>query len=633
MSTPLPQFQFLDSLLKSLDRQLADLEKNNAASVFIEKRSTDQKIRAMAQGDGMLRSLTIDDTLLTTQPATLAANVKDVINQALSALNQTMASALSKAAFGWSFPGLPAQGQPLPDFAGFARTVNAVAAKTVAAGPCSQVRSFSSRSGPVTATVNASRQLTTLVFDDPLPALGGYLQQNALSAVNGAIALATDRADDRSAVVQSILTASAGFHRVPLYANNSLKVDDGVVIQDASGSGFGFVANAGTLSTNVAPLANVGTVLSVAPVTLQSGAHVHGFVRTSSSSVTQTGAIVDGQVVTGAVVALSDLALNVAFPGATAGSIALTTNQQASPPPAYYDQISVGGTNAKLTLSAGIYFCNNFVLDTGGQIVLDTTGGPIFLYVKTGFTFKGTIAGAPGSVPDVFVGYVGTNPAFVQGPWIGTLAAPNAKIDVASVAAPGHLGAFHGKDVEIHAGATVRHQPFGVLFEKLPGLVPPAAPFDTNAQLGFEDTSGWTSPQATLTKVTSPITAPGSFSLRVSNVVGSTDIFGPTFSTTNLTAPVSKLRFDLFISPNPPSPTPIGQVQVFITIPGANVYGASVGAASLNSLPRNAYSMIELPIPPTSLQAINNHFDAQLKIVLAVVSGSGPYFIDNIRFV
>src|SRR5689334_10096216 len=105
MSTPLPQPQFLLSLLNDLERQLFDVERNFKAQVFVEKRSTDQKIRIVADGSGRLKSVFIDPTLLTTPPATLAASVKDIVNQALSALNQQIATAIGKAAFGWSLPG------------------------------------------------------------------------------------------------------------------------------------------------------------------------------------------------------------------------------------------------------------------------------------------------------------------------------------------------------------------------------------------------------------------------------------------------------------------------------------------------------------------------------------------------
>ena len=631
MSTPLPQPQFLLSLLNDLERQLFDVERNFKAQVFVEKRSADQKIRIVTDGSGRLKSVFIDPTLFATPAATLAANVKDVVNQALSALNQQIATAIGKAAFGWSLPGLPAPKQTLPDFGGFSRTVDGVTAAAVAAGPCSQSRAFTCRSGPVTAVANACRQLTSLSFDSPLPALAAYLENSTLLAVNCAIDQSTDRVADTTLAVDALVGATAGFRNLVLYANNTLTVDDQVVLKDQSGTGFGFVGNAGSGATTVGLQSEVGNVLSVGAVTLKTGSHVHGFVRTSSSSVSRSGAIVDGPVDKSTVTAMPDLALNVAFPAATTDTIVLTANQTRTAGPAYYDKISVAA-GAKLTLTPGVFFCNTFLLDPGGQIILDARTGPIFIYVKTSFTYKGAFVDFAGATPNVFVGYVGTTMAVVQSRWTGgVLVAPSAKIDIAGVASPGHLGAFHGKDVEVHSNTTVRHQPSSVPFEKLPGLVPPTAPFTTAAQLGLEDTSGWGSPQATLSRVTSPIKQ-GASSLKISGIVGSTDIFSPMFSTAGLSAPTGKLRLDLYISANPPSPTPIGQIQVFITIPAANVYGASVGSANLNALPRNAYSTIQLSIPPTSLQAINNHLDAQLKIVLAVVSGSGPYFLDNIRF-
>jgi hypothetical protein len=36
---------------------------------------------------------------------------------------------------------------------------------------------------------------------------------------------------------------------------------------------------------------------------------------------------------------------------------------------------------------------------------------------------------------------------------------------------PGHAGAFHAKEIEANPGA-IRHQPFPIAYENLPGLAP-----------------------------------------------------------------------------------------------------------------------------------------------------------------
>ena len=71
------------------------------------------------------------------------------------------------------------------------------------------------------------------------------------------------------------------------------------------------------------------------------------------------------------------------------------------------------------------------------------------------------------------MGYVGSLIVFLNRPFNGTFVAPNAKIDIQTVPAPGHNGAFHAKDIEVDPNNTIRHHPFSIAYENLPGLVSP----------------------------------------------------------------------------------------------------------------------------------------------------------------
>ena len=48
----------------------------------------------------------------------------------------------------------------------------------------------------------------------------------------------------------------------------------------------------------------------------------------------------------------------------------------------------------------------------------------------------------------------------VEAPFTGTLVAPDAPINLATVGAPGHTGAFYGKDVTVQPDNTIVHFPF-----------------------------------------------------------------------------------------------------------------------------------------------------------------------------
>jgi hypothetical protein len=150
--------------------------------------------------------------------------------------------------------------------------------------------------------------------------------------------------------------------------------------------------------------------------------------------------------------------------------------------------------------------------------------------------------------------------------------------------------------------------------------------------LGFEDVAGWTAAQATLALASSPVSQ-GASSLAVTNVKGSTDIVSVPFSTAGLVAPTGRVRVDLWIGATQPNPSWIGQLQLFISIPSANVSNVSIGTKELTPLPRKVWSTIDLALPQAVRTALGSpRPDASFKIVLNVNAGSGPYYLDNMRF-
>src|SRR5690606_35958774 len=64
-----------------------------------------------------------------------------------------------------------------------------------------------------------------------------------------------------------------------------------------------------------------------------------------------------------------------------------------------------------------------------------------------------------GAHDNVFVGYLGTQDAFVESAFSGTLVAPNAKLWLKTTGTP-HRGSFFAKHVDVAAEAVVEHHPF-----------------------------------------------------------------------------------------------------------------------------------------------------------------------------
>jgi len=77
----------------------------------------------------------------------------------------------------------------------------------------------------------------------------------------------------------------------------------------------------------------------------------------------------------------------------------------------------------------------------------------------------------------------------------------------------------------------------------------------------------------------------------------------------------------------------VGTASLIISIPSASITNLSLGTIGLTSLTRNQFSQLEFALPT----AVRNAFtttrtDVSLKLTLAITSGSGPWYIDNIRF-
>ena len=460
----------LDGLL-TLERTLASLEAGFAAQAY-SAASGDNKIRAVANGLGRLVSVTIDPSLVTTvAPATLAGQVQTVVNAALTASNTATQLAIKNAAKTLAIPGLPAQGQPPPAFTAFAATTSALSAKIIAANPCNTTSVFTCTSGRVTAVVNGHRFVVTLTYPSPLPTFAPHLEDDTVDAVNCALGKSTDRTDDTNTTVGKITGGSASFQNLCLYASNLLDIEHDVVVRDAAGTGYAQVGNSGTFLTDIDHDAHVGNVYSRAVVTLGFHANVHGFIRTASTVTGKSTATVTGPIVENAVVVLPDLSLNVAFPSTNKGLLVVLIGQQRTAAPAYYTLMQVQ-LNATLTLSSGVYFCNDFDLQLGAKIIVNAAQGPVFLYVKNTLNYNGTFVDSAGGFPNLFVGYVGSLIVFLNKPFQGTLVAPNAKIDLQTVGSPGHAGAFHARDIEVDPNNTIQHHPFPIAYESLPGLNP-----------------------------------------------------------------------------------------------------------------------------------------------------------------
>jgi hypothetical protein len=81
------------------------------------------------------------------------------------------------------------------------------------------------------------------------------------------------------------------------------------------------------------------------------------------------------------------------------------------------------------------------------------------LNIENAGTMRASFVDAVRPGADVLVQYLGTSELFIQAPFHGTLAAPNALVNLQTVAAPGHSGVFLTKSIEVSPTGVTR-QPF-----------------------------------------------------------------------------------------------------------------------------------------------------------------------------
>jgi hypothetical protein len=626
MPTPLPSPTSLIGALLTLENTLTDFERGRGALRF-NAASSDGKVTATV--DGMLRvvTITIDRTELGLNPTVLATKVKDVVNTAIELADAATRSAITTFAGALGLPGLPAFGAPIPDYLDFAFTAADLEAKGIANNPCESGVIYECRKGPVVAQVNAKRRVVSLAFDVPLPTIAEHLATRAREAINCADDGAADPEDDP---IIDVVTGSPSLNDLVLYAKGLLKLNDRVKVKTPGGADWATIVNAGLTETNIGVETEVGNILSRARVFVRDRGRVRGFITTSDVVEKQNQTEIEGPITEHATLVLPDLILNVSYPSNTIGTIELEPNQQRTAGPGYYNKLHAK-SGAQVFFTTGVYYLNEFFLEPQSKLWLNQANGPVIIYVKNGFTYRGEILVMGGGFPRLFIGYTGTNLAVVERVFRGTLSAPNAKINIASVTET-YEGAFHGKDIEAFPDAKFWHRRFELRYDQLPGTVPPPDPFDPVVDLGFETLAGWTSPQASLSLATTPMTE-GQRSLLVGNVTGSTEIISENFSA-NL-APQGATRFlvDLWIPSNQPNPTFVGSLNAIIMIPSAGINIANLGAIQLTGLPQNQFRTLEFLMPANLRTALDGNFnDVSIRLVLNVNSGSGPWYIDNVRF-
>jgi len=148
--------------------------------------------------------------------------------------------------------------------------------------------------------------------------------------------------------------------------------------------------------------------------------------------------------------------------------------------------------------------------------------------------------------------------------------------------------------------------------------------------LGFESAESWSSTQATLAEVASPVTE-GCGALAV-NGQGFMTIVGAKLSTQQITV-APALSVDLFIPDHQPNQFWLGGLQALLSCPSGNVFNQYIGQVELTGKPQARYSTLRFPLPAAVAGALAQPLDdCALSLALNVNATGRAWLLDNLRF-
>lgn len=243
---------------------------------------------------------------------------------------------------------------------------------------------------------------------------------------------------------------------VVLAASDWLEVGDRVVLRTSTGSPAP-LANSGDGTTKVGVEAQVGSIWSAGPVDLRDRAVVQGNVSAPSVTTGQNSSVsgvVEGppsdptRNMTGVPEELEQLG----------GDIHLEPGQQEHLEPGAYGHLMVKPGATVFLRSGGTYKFKSFTAESNASVVeLSTECEPVLIHVEDSFIHRGTLNETSVTDPlGLLIFYEGQSTAHVESPFVGSILAPNAELNLT---AANHVGRFLAKRLRVQAGATITDPP------------------------------------------------------------------------------------------------------------------------------------------------------------------------------
>jgi hypothetical protein len=150
--------------------------------------------------------------------------------------------------------------------------------------------------------------------------------------------------------------------------------------------------------------------------------------------------------------------------------------------------------------------------------------------------------------------------------------------------------------------------------------------------LTFDTPGDWTSNDSVLSWVSDP-NSQGSAALLV-DTSGSSQLVSRTFDTSELSVVTARMSVDVLADGPPPNPYWIGDAQLHVSCPSAQLYNVYLGRAELTAVFFGEYNAVEFDIPLAVQSVLSGSYsDCFFRLGLTGTPAPEGYYIDNMGFV
>jgi hypothetical protein len=294
----------------------------------------------------------------------------------------------------------------------------------------------------------------------------------------------------------------------------------GAVSFGAGAKVFGPTRSAGGLS-EVQPGGTTQSITTGGSVKIDDRASVTGGVTAAGTITVSSTATVTGATTPSASgLSPATTAWSVTNPGTSQGPITLQNGAVAAPLPNVYDAVVVNA-NSSLFLSTGTYFFQSLDLESSSKLFVDSSHGPVFVYIASAIIYRGAEKDPNGAIPSLFVGYFGTTQAVLESAYNGVFLAPNAPLHLQNPQPTTNIGTFYAQSVQVDPSETIRPGSFD--WTQVQGMPPPPGGFanhggaDGTGEPGVPGITGGTGSPANQGHVTVGALPPSAVKLHVTN--------------------------------------------------------------------------------------------------------------------